>query len=59
MTDYTNQLEQAIFLVMEIGKQQYSDIMKMPVKRFRNYIKWKNKFDEEVSKRTQQEIDGS
>lgn len=35
---------------MELGKQDYTTIMQMPVKRLSNYLKWKYKFDEEVAK---------
>jgi len=35
---------------MEIGKQQYSELMNMPVKRFEKYLDWKIKFDETVAK---------
>ena len=35
---------------MELGKQPYTSIMQMPVKRLSNYLKWKMKFDAEVAK---------
>lgn len=36
--------------MIELSKQSYNSIMEMPVDRFHNYFKWKNKFDEEVEK---------
>lgn len=35
---------------MEIGKQSYTDIMKMPIKRLYNYLKWKSDLEEEKQK---------
>jgi hypothetical protein len=47
---YTKTLEENIFLTMELGKQQYSSIIEMPVKRLENYLTWKIKFDEDTAK---------
>lgn len=35
---------------MEMSKQSYNDIMFMPVKRFQNYLKWKNDLEDEKQK---------
>jgi hypothetical protein len=35
---------------MELMKQQYHDIVFMPVKRFQDLIKWKSELEEERSK---------
>ena len=35
---------------MEMSKQPYSDVMLMPVKRFQNYMKWKNDVEDEKEK---------
>ena len=35
---------------MEIGKQTYSDVMKMPLKRLYNYLKWKSDLEDEKQK---------
>ncbi len=48
---FRDQLEEAIYLAIEVGKISYKDIMMMPINRFKNYFKWKEKYDEEVSKR--------
>jgi len=40
---------------MEISKQSYSDVMRMPVYKMHEYLRWKQKFDEDVAK--QREID--
>jgi hypothetical protein len=41
---------------MELGKQQYTSIMQMPVKRLENYINWKIKFDEDVAKAKEEQL---
>lgn len=41
---------------MEMSKQSYPDTMLMPVKRFENYIKWKNDVEEEKQKLMLEEI---
>lgn len=40
---------------MEMSKQSYSEIMKMPVKKLFNYLKWKTKLEEEKQKRIEEE----
>ena len=35
---------------MELGKQDYSTVMNMPVDRLRKYLSWKIKFDQEIAK---------
>lgn len=35
---------------MEMGHLQYDSIMKMPVKRFLNYLKWKTDLEEDKQK---------
>jgi hypothetical protein len=35
---------------MEMAKQSYSDTVKMPVKRFQNYLKWKSDLEEDKQK---------
>jgi len=32
---------------MEMSKQSYDHVIKMPVKRFYNYLKWKSDLEEE------------
>ena len=44
---------------MQTMKQQYMDIMLMPIDRFYSCIKWKAKFDEEVKKLQDEEIGSS
>ena len=41
---------------MEMSKQSYNDIMLMPVKRFQNYMKWKNNLEEEKQKLILEEV---
>jgi hypothetical protein len=41
---------------MELGKQQYASIIQMPVKRLEKYIKWKMKFDEDVAKMKEEQL---
>ena len=35
---------------MEIGKQSYTDVMQMPIKRLYNYLKWKSDLEDEKQK---------
>ena len=35
---------------MELGKQQYSSIMAMPVKKLGGYLKWKSDLEEEKAR---------
>jgi hypothetical protein len=39
---------------MEIGKQQYTSVLEMPVQRLTNYIHWKAKLEEDKAKLLQQ-----
>ena len=41
---------------MEMSKQSYSEVMLMPVKRFQNYMKWKNDLEEEKQKMILEEV---
>jgi len=42
---------------MELSKQSYTEIMKMPLIDIDKYIKWKNKLDEEINKELQKEYE--
>lgn len=35
---------------MELGKQQYTSIIQMPIKRFNDYLKWKSDLEDEKAK---------
>lgn len=41
---------------MEMSKQSYIDTMMMPVKKFQNYLKWKNDLEEEKQKMILEEV---
>jgi hypothetical protein len=41
---------------MELSKQSYFEVMMMPVKRFHNYMKWKNDLEEEKQKMILEEV---
>jgi len=43
---------------MEILKQPYSDIMNMPVQRFYNLLKWKQKLDEQNNAALENIVEG-
>jgi hypothetical protein len=47
---YKKNLAENIFSLMELMKQQYHDIIFMPVKRFYDLIKWKTNLEEERAK---------
>jgi hypothetical protein len=36
--------------MMEAGRQQYDSIMEMPIKRMKDYIKWKMNLEEDKAK---------
>jgi hypothetical protein len=40
--------------MMDMSHQSYSDTMDMPVKRFYDYIKWKNDLEEKKQKTIQE-----
>ena len=41
-----------------MGKIPYNDIIHMPVKRLRDYLKWKAKLEEEKRAELEDELDG-
>jgi len=41
---------------MEMSKQSYADVTKMPVKKFYDYLKWKSTLEEEKRKMMLEEI---
>ena len=43
---------------MEMGKQPYSAVMSMPVKRLKDYLSWKSKLEEEKQKIMENESNG-
>ena len=56
--EYKNSLKEDIFACMEMGKQPYNVIMQMPIKRLRDYLKWKTKLEEEKQKMMENETNG-
>ena len=44
--EYRKGLADDIFSCMEMSKQGYVETVLMPVKRFRDYLKWKDDLDE-------------
>lgn len=56
---YRKDLEETIFLVMETSKQSYPEVMTMPVHRFKNYLNWKIKFEEQKRKLMEKEMEKS
>lgn len=55
INDYRNDLSENVFACMELSGQSYTDIMKMPVKRLQDYLKWKSQLEEEKQKRIKEE----
>lgn len=53
---YRDTLEKNIFSCMEMSKQSYPEVSKMPVKRFYNYLKWKTDLEEEKQKMILDEV---
>jgi len=42
---------------MELGKLSYDSIMVMPLDRLHSYLKWKNKFNDEIEKKKRAELE--
>jgi hypothetical protein len=53
---YAKGLEEHIFLMMQLLKQDYLSIILMPIDRFHGILKRKFKFDEEVQKLQEEEF---
>ena len=49
-------MNENIFSCMELGKQQYSSIMMMPINRLHEYLKWKSKLEEEKQNAIDEEL---
>ena len=56
VTKFTKNLEENIFLMIELLKQDYLDIMAMPIDRFYQLLRLKNKFDKDVSVAQKEEM---
>ena len=52
---FRKEFKEKIFLAMQLSKQSYIDILKMPIHTIAEYISWKNKLDEEINKELQTE----
>lgn len=55
--DYRSSIKEEIFSCIELGKQTYGDILSMPVKRMRDYLKWKYKLEEEKRKHMEENLE--
>ena len=53
---YRDTLDKNIYSCMEMSKQSYADVTKMPVKKFYDYLKWKSTLEEEKRKMMLEEI---
>ena len=42
---------------MQLSGMPYNDVMIMPVFKVNQYLKWKNRFDEEVARRQKEELE--
>jgi hypothetical protein len=59
MEKYKKNLQQNIFLCMDMMNIGYLDVMLMPVKRFYDLIKWKIEIEEEKIKQMEKINTGS
>lgn len=50
IAEYRKNLQENIFTAIELMKQPYLSVMMMPVKRFKDLIKWKSEVEEERQK---------
>ena len=48
-------MKENIFTCMEMSKQSYHDVIRMPIKRFYDYMDWKAKLEEEKQKQLEEE----
>jgi hypothetical protein len=55
INEYSKQLEETIFTTMEMGRQQYTSVIEMPVGRMTRYVQWKAKLEEDKAKLLQQQ----
>ena len=55
ISEYRRTLTENIFSCMEMSKQSYIEVMRMPVKRFYDYLVWKVKLEEEKRKMMDEE----
>ncbi len=53
--EYRKNVAETIFACMELSKQSYLEIIEMPVKRLHDYLKWKDKLEEEKQKIMEEE----
>jgi len=49
--EYKKTFQSNLFTCMRITKQQYYDIMIMPIKRFNDFIKWNIDVEEEKNRK--------
>lgn len=52
---YRNALAADVYTCMEMSRQSYTDVMKMPLQRLYDYLKWKTNLEEEKQKRIEEE----
>jgi hypothetical protein len=56
ITKYKYNLENNIYACIEMTNQAYPDIMRMPIKRFTDFLKWKMKLEAEKKKAIEEQI---
>jgi len=54
---YVNKLKENIWTAIELSKMGYLHIMFMPLMDFNDYLKWKIKFDEQVAKLKEEQLE--
>lgn len=54
---FIKELNENIYFCMELSKQSYYDVIKMPLQKFYGYIKWKIKYDEEKNKMIKKKLE--
>ncbi len=56
MENYRKSLEENIFSCMEMSKQSWHEVISMPVLKFTNYLKWKEKLEKEKKEKLEEQI---
>ena len=50
VSNYRKDLQEELFNAMEATKQPYESLISMPVKRFKDFLKWKADLEEQKAK---------
>jgi hypothetical protein len=55
--NYFTKLKESVWTAIELSKTGYLHIMQMPYMDFQEYLKWKVKYDEQVAKLKEEQLE--